>query len=610
MGDEYASTFEGAGHARNRQVPAPASAATPQAWNDPMKTGAMLALAHTEAGCVTCHLGERYQPGAAALNEALLTLERSGCYACHRLPGMDRTPRRGPDLRRVRAKLTQEWVTLWLADPRAIKPATWMPAFWPGRDVLRTADRATIDAIVAYLFDRSEPSAAPANAPAAGNPERGQVLVASRGCLGCHVTGADARESVSLRRTFGQPLQAVGAKTRDAWLLEWVRDPSRQSPETRMPNLRLPDSEARDIVAYLQTFRGDALPDSGPAVADDGAYLRVLQTYDRSATAETRALTGTALRAAAGRAAIDALGCFNCHEIRGFENRTTTVPIRSRQHWDEAALRTLFPHSAPAAAGAGARDGDAAASTPGLAVHPGPDFRFAPVELERLSLALTAVAGRDTQAHALSTPWHLARVAGRTLMQERNCVGCHPVEDTGGDLVKLVAEPTLGPPLLTPEGARVQAGWLRTFLHEPQTVRPWLDVRMPTFGLSDDDVERVGTYLRGIAPENPAPAAAPAGVTAESGKALFDLLKCQQCHVLGSIPKDQPTSNLAPDLRLARERLQPDWILSWLRNPGAILPGTRMPSFWPDYPKSFYEPLEKDGAKQVRAIRDHLLTLR
>ena len=99
-------------------------------------------------------------------------------------------------------------------------------------------------------------------------------------------------------------------------------------------------------------------------------------------------------------------------------------------------------------------------------------------------------------------------------------------------------------------------------------------------------------------------------MTAESGKALFDLLKCQQCHVLGSIPKDQPTSNLAPDLRLARERLQPDWILSWLRNPGAILPGTRMPSFWPDYPKSFYEPLEKDGAKQVRAIRDHLLTLR
>ena len=80
--------------------------------------------------------------------------------------------------------------------------------------------------------------------------------------------------------------------------------------------------------------------------------------------------------------------------------------------------------------------------------------------------------------------------------------------------------------------------------------------------------------------------------------------------MLGTIPRDQPTSNLAPDLRLSAERLQPDWILSWLQNPSAILPGTRMPTFWPDYPTSFYPPLDKDGAAQIRAIRDHLLNLR
>ncbi len=66
------------------------------------------------------------------------------------------------------------------------------------------------------------------------------------------------------------------------------------------------------------------------------------------------------------------------------------------------------------------------------------------------------------------------------------------------------------------------------------------------------------------------------------GKALFELLKCQQCHVLGTIPKDQPTSNLAPDLRMSSDRLQPDWILAWLKNPAVILPGTRLPAFWPD----------------------------
>ena len=35
--------------------------------------------------------------------------------------------------------------------------------------------------------------------------------------------------------------------------------------------------------------------------------------------------------------------------------------------------------------------------------------------------------------------------------------------------------------------------------------------------------------------------------------------------------------NLAPDLRMTYERLKPEWILDWLRNPGRIQPGTRMP---------------------------------
>ena len=195
-------------------------------------------------------------------------------------------------------------------------------------------------------------------------------------------------------------------------------------------------------------------------------------------------------------------------------------------------------------------------------------------------------------------------------MQRRNCVGCHTIEGAGGDFVRLVAEPSLGPPLLTPEGSRVQPEWLRAFLHGPITIRPWLSVRMPSFGLQERELDQVGRYFRVIAPPNPTLSPSPATITAAAGKDLFELLKCQQCHVLGAVPKDQPTSNLAPDLRMGHERLQPEWIVAWLQNPSAILPGTRMPSFWPDYPKSFYPPFERDGALQVQAIRDHLLTLR
>ena len=69
---------------------------------------------------------------------------------------------------------------------------------------------------------------------------------------------------------------------------------------------------------------------------------------------------------------------------------------------------------------------------------------------------------------------------------------------------------------------------------------------------------------------------------------------------------------------MAPERLNADWILDWLKKPSDILPGTRMPAFWPHYPKSLYThdlkdfgwlPPSMDGnaEAQIRAIRDHIL---
>jgi len=134
---------------------------------------------------------------------------------------------------------------------------------------------------------------------------------------------------------------------------------------------------------------------------------------------------------------------------------------------------------------------------------------------------------------------------------------------------------------------------------------------MPTFGLDDQNLNGVIHYFQAVsnnleqfrtydvvAKENPA------------GKALFEKLQCQKCHVLGTIPKDQPTSNLAPDLRMVHDRLNPDWLLPWLKNPASFLPGTRMTQFWPDYPKSPYPDLGGDADAQMRAVVAHMESLR
>jgi len=136
---------------------------------------------------------------------------------------------------------------------------------------------------------------------------------------------------------------------------------------------------------------------------------------------------------------------------------------------------------------------------------------------------------------------------------------------------------------------------------------------MPSFGLDDQNLNGVIQYFGSVSNKMGSfrsPVLSNVSGSPAGARELFDLLKCQQCHVLGEIPKDQPTSNLAPDLRMASDRLQPEWIADWLKNPATIVPGTRMPSFWPDHPKSFYPQFGGNAEAQVQAIVGHLLSLR
>ena len=326
-----------------------------------------------------------------------------------------------------------------------------------------------------------------------------------------------------------------------------------------------------------------------------------------------------------GRRAILRYGCFSCHDIKGFES-AQSVGTDLSEEGSKLVTRLDFafvsdiPHTSKLA-WFRRKLHDPRIFDNGRVLQPldklrMPNWEFSDVEVERLVTALMSFQ-RQIQPEA-AFPARSARydfqTAGRTLVHRRNCVGCHIIEGDGGDFVKLVADPSLGPPMLTPEGARVQPDWLYAFIRGPILIRPWLNVRMPTFGLDDASLNGVIHYFGAVSnkmEQFETHQIVNASNTNDAvAKQLFELLKCQQCHVLGTIPKDQPTANLAPDLRMAPERLQPDWILEWLKKPSDILPGTRMPAFWDIYPKSRYPQLGGDGETQVRAIRDHLLTFR
>ena len=51
---------------------------------------------------------------------------------------------------------------------------------------------------------------------------------------------------------------------------------------------------------------------------------------------------------------------------------------------------------------------------------------------------------------------------------------------------------------------------------------------------------------------------------------------CLKCHATGDPQHDKIAT--APNFLLAKERLKPDWVERWVRDPQAISPGTSMPS--------------------------------
>jgi mono/diheme cytochrome c family protein len=202
---------------------------------------------------------------------------------------------------------------------------------------------------------------------------------------------------------------------------------------------------------------------------------------------------------------------------------------------------------------------------------------------------------------------------GRRLVQRYNCVGCHIIEERGGAIRQFYTEmPTMAPPNLRGEGAKVQEDWLYGFLMQPIPLRPWLKVRMPTFSFSDEEATTLVEYFAATAhQQEPFVHIDYAKIPKEyvdAGKLLAstEYFSCFSCHQQGDKKPEGPPEGWAPDLSLARTRLNPDWIVNWLENPQKLMPDTKMPAFFPGGPDDV---LGGNEAKQREALRDYLLTL-
>src|SRR5215210_4876916 len=408
----------------------------PHLWDYPMLPTKM-----AEASCAKCHKQEVYIPHADKLNAAYATFERAGCYACHKTKGFDANMRKpGPILTKIDSKLTPDWVKNWIRNPRAVKQTTWMPRFFYNSNNSSPEDavrnEAEINAIVAYLFANSEPYQPAVKSPGKGDAKRGEEIVKSIGCQGCHVVGEGSRSELGPRRTFGQPLENIGNKTSYEWIYNWVRDPKHYSPATYMPNLRLTDVQVADVATYLTGLKGPG-GDGPKATPDQKAvddtlldYLKNVMPFE-DAKAQLAKWNPDQKQTELGQRAISRYGCFSCHDIKGFEKAQPIGTDLSEEGSKlvtrlDFAFITDIPHTSKTA-WFRTKLHDPRIFDQGRVLQPldklrMPNFELTDVENERLLTAIMSFQ-RELQPQAALVP-RSARYdflgSGRTLVHRRN----------------------------------------------------------------------------------------------------------------------------------------------------------------------------------------------
>ncbi len=613
-------------------------------WEEPMHP-----LRYAEAGCFQCHAGQTTVKGAEKLNFGLSLIERAGCYGCHEIDSYDGLGSRGPSLERVKDKLTPEWAFNWIEDPKLFRANTWMPSFFgqSNNDTPESIERSQqeIHSIVSYLWDSSS-GYDMLPLPGQGDAARGEELVASIGCMGCHQL-PDGQDSAAnrddLRRQFGPNFAGMGSKTTERWIYNWLRDPKSYHTETRMPNMRLNEQEAADITAYLSNFRNDV--ESGIPPVDERLVGQIVLDFlvktntDSVARDRVAAMSLGEKLNFAGERLIRQYGCFGCHEIPGFEGakpigtELTAIGRKPLHQFDFGFLH--IEHSRYAWWTQKLSDPRAFDAHKELAPDEKlrmPNFGFTAEQTEAVVTALAGFAESNAELTRIvpRTPDNLAIERGQQIVRTNNCQGCHIIEDEGGAIASTITAwlqrfrdkgaaeaeaATVGfaPPNLIGEGAKVKSDWLFEFLHQPSEIRPWLAARMPTFGFSASEINDLTLYFSTLDDEEypfvdrVEPALTAAELAAAEKLFSRNYLNCTTCHIQAGQTPGGTADRWAPDFALAAQRLKPEWIIDWIADPQALLPGTRMPTFYPQATPP--DILGGDPDYQIRVLRDYLLTI-
>ncbi|MCB9799871.1 MAG: c-type cytochrome [Candidatus Omnitrophica bacterium] len=582
----------------------------------------MLPMQYTEASCAKCHQGTVEVPEAPKLNEGRKLAETYGCFGCHKVEGFERW-KVGPGLEHVQSKLEPDWIVRWLQNPKDFRSSTKMPQIF---HLSNTSDPASMEksnaaiaGIAAYLMKHSAPVVLE-EPPVKGDPAKGQELIETIGCLGCHTVGGNAANH------HGPELSGLGSKVKADWLYSWLKDPKHYYAKTRMPNLRLSDQEASDITSYLlqdknEKFESTRAPYVKPEAVHDLAlvFMTGRMRYE-DAEKELEKMSYEDQLQLVGEKTIAHQGCFGCHDIAGFEDaKKIGTELSFEGSKDLSKFDFGHVHEIEHSRHAWIfqklkqpRIFDRDRVKPYHEKFKMPWFGFTDEQAEAVTTFVLSLQKQDIplKMQKVLSESEQETEAGRLLVSKFNCNGCHTVDGHEGKVRSIIEDLGNAPPVLTGEGAKVREAWLYHFLDQPVTIRPWLKYRMPTFGFVHEELTTLVSFFDHLSNMKTNYIGDEMPVTSqekmEAGQQLFEMFQCMKCHKSNPDPA-LSASFLAPDLVMAKHRLRSDWIVDWVYDPQALQEGTMMPGFFPDGQTYLEDVLGGDARTQIEAIRDYLM---
>jgi mono/diheme cytochrome c family protein len=535
------------------------------------------------------------QPDKNSAKKGEATFQKAGCVACHQsLDSKLADLTTSVALPDVGKKYTVPSLMAFLKDPLKVRPSGRMPA-------LGLKDEEYRDIAQHFVRDvELVPNAKFATFEGNWNelPDFGTMTPKLTGeCAGFDLTVAGRENNFGIRFTTfvkiskpGQYMFHLGSDDGSRLTIggDVVVDNGGVHPHTVKSGKKVLDVGFHPMI--VDYFQGGGewtldLEISGVGIKQQTvAGFISIDAKDPAPTTKRPGFAYDAALADKGRVLFGTLGCASCHQLKQGDKSIETA----------LQAKPLVELNATA--------GCLAETVSGKA----PRFELSAKQRSALSMVLKGNA-EETGSEKIH----------RTLAS-LNCYACHKRGQLGGveearnpyfeSLQKEMGDEGRLPPLITGVGDKLRADWLKHVLFNGADDRKnYMVVKMPKFG-GNNVAPLVDAFVAADMKLDPLPQVdftEPEYRVKAAGRHLVggQALSCIKCHDFGQHPS---VGIRAISLTTMHQRLRPEWVDRYLRDPQLFRPGTRMPAPWPFGMATIRDVLNADVNQQIAAVRLYL----